>query len=99
MPKYDPLCHYLLNASIDEMRLSFSDIEKILGTPLPLSARKHQSWWANNAGHGHEHVGAWLDAGWRTRHLDLSAGAVAFVRIGPATNRLRELRRPVHTPG
>ncbi len=99
MPKYDPLCRYLLNVSVDEMRLSFTDIERILGTPLPFSARRHQPWWANNAGHGHGHARAWLDAGWRTRNLDRSTGVIEFVRIGPPTRRLQALRMPTNVRG
>lgn len=50
---------------VDPIQLSFNQIEEIIGTDLPLSARSHRAWWANDAV-SHSHSQLWLDAGWRT---------------------------------
>jgi hypothetical protein len=44
--KYDRLRHYLNVQTARSVVLSFREIEKILGGPLPPSARKHSAWWA-----------------------------------------------------
>ncbi|WP_420886144.1 DUF7662 domain-containing protein [Caldanaerobacter subterraneus] len=39
--KYYPLEEYLMNQDSSRIKLSFEDIEKIIGDILPLSASKH----------------------------------------------------------
>lgn len=65
MGKYDPLRDYLGNQSLSEMNLSFREIEKIIGGPLPGSAMRPQ-WWANEANPktGHVQRLAWAAAGY-----------------------------------
>ena len=39
---------------------------------LPLSARMHRPWWANQSrGNGHSHALAWTMAGWETAAVDM----------------------------
>src|SRR5579863_9520838 len=78
--KYDPLRRRLASAPGERLRLSFREIEDILGFDLPTSARTHAPWWANTAG-SHVQAGAWLDAGWRTCQVDVAGEAVSFERI------------------
>ena len=59
-------------------RLSFAQIETVLGFRLPASARAYQAWWANQLGPGHVQANAWLDNGWHTEGLSLDYGAVTF---------------------
>lgn len=66
MGRYDPLNEYLRSASRDEFILSFSDIEKVLGFELPLSAYTYSAWWANG---GHSQAYAWLDAGYKVGRI------------------------------
>jgi len=49
MSKYDPLRTFLENAEpgMQEMTLTFQQVESILGFALPPSARQHRAWWAN----------------------------------------------------
>ena len=47
MGKYDLLRDYLLQCGHNEITLSFSDIESIIGNLLPPSALKYDEWWAN----------------------------------------------------
>lgn len=82
MPKYEPIERHLRSLPRDdECRLSFAQIEAILGSPLPPSARRHQAWWANQRGPGHVQAHAWLNARFHSRDLDLKGGTVAFTPV------------------
>jgi hypothetical protein len=87
MSKYESLPQFLASADGATKRLSFAEIERILGFKLPKSAYEHEAWWSNNAT-GHSHARAWLQAGWRTQDVDLAARKVTFQRAslpqGPA---------------
>jgi hypothetical protein len=76
--KYRPLWEWLLSQSVRQVRLSFTDVERILGFPLPPSSRKHAAHWSSYEGSAV--VRAIHDAGWRARDVDLNAGHVTFVR-------------------
>jgi hypothetical protein len=89
--KYGPLYNHLDGAGRVLVRLTFAEIERVLGDELPPSARKHQAWWANESRGGtHSHARSWLDAGYRTQNLDLNAQTVEFIggrAAGPALLR------------
>lgn len=85
MSKYEPLPQFLAASHISRRRLSFTEIERILGFKLPKSAYEHEAWWSNNAT-GHSHARAWLDAGWRTQDVSLAERKVTF---------LKEIGRPI----
>lgn len=78
--RYQPLHDHLADRSEPVVRMTFSQIERILGATLPDSARKYRPWWANEAAGTHVHARAWLDAGRRTTSVDLNAETVEFVR-------------------
>ncbi len=77
--RYDPLRWYLAERSDPVIRLSFAEIERILGVTLPASARQHRAWWANEQAGSHVHARSWLDAGRRTANVDLNAATADFV--------------------
>jgi hypothetical protein len=79
MSKYEPLPRFLLSLSSSKRTMRFDQIERILGFKLPKSAHNHEAWWSNNAT-GHSHARAWLEAGWRTEHVDLAGQKVTFQR-------------------
>lgn len=79
MSKYDPLKHFLQSRPNDETAMTFSDVERVLGFPLPDSARNWAAWWSNNTG-THVGVRAWRDVGFRTARVDLRGERVTFVR-------------------
>lgn len=79
MSKYEPLPQFLASVGGTAHRMSFSEIERILGFKLPKSAYQHEAWWSNNAT-GHSHARAWLEFGWRTESVDLAARKVTFQR-------------------
>lgn len=59
---------------------SFSEVEWILGQPLPQSARKYRQWWANA---NRPQSVYWAAAGWQTKKVDLVRGKIVFVRALP----------------
>jgi hypothetical protein len=83
--RYLPLTRFLTSRPTGDVRMSFADIERLIGRPLPPSARRHQAWWANTD--THSHASAWLAVGWRTHDLDLAGEAVAFAKRTPARAR------------
>ena len=76
--KYRALHDHLTGLRANEWAATFRDIEAVLGTPLPRSARSHPAWWSNTT--SHSHAKAWLAAGWRTADLNLTRERVSFVR-------------------
>ncbi len=79
MGKYEPLTHYLENQSEEIWEARFSEVERVLGFPLPRSAHDYSAWWANQDP-GHSQTRGWRDAGWETSQVDLSAKKVRFRR-------------------
>jgi hypothetical protein len=83
MSKYEPLPQFLASVGGSLHRMSFTEIERILGFKLPKSAYEHEAWWSNNAT-GHSHARAWMKFGWRTQSIDLAGRKVTFQRSGPS---------------
>ena len=100
MPKYDPLERYLLGLDRTvEHRISFAQVEEILGSPLPPSARTHQAWWANQRGAGHSQAHSWMGAGWHSCDLDLKAQQISFRPVDlPREPKLPGSSLPVTRP-
>jgi hypothetical protein len=90
MSKYEPLEAFLRSLKVSQHRLSFRQVEDLLGFKLPKSALKYPAWWSNDET-GHSHSRAWLHAGWRTEDLDLAARHVTF-------RRALETARPMKDP-
>lgn len=78
--KYEALHRRLTELADNEWHATFRDVEAVLGTSLPRSARRHQAWWSNTT--SHSHARAWLWAGWQTRDVNLDDGTLSFVRTG-----------------
>lgn len=87
--RYRPLEEWLVEqkARAKNIRVSFEDIERVLGDALPASAREHRSWWANDPVSNRQSV-AWLQAGWRVDDVDLAAGEVVFQQSNTALMQL-----------
>ncbi|MBR0724136.1 DUF7662 domain-containing protein [Bradyrhizobium manausense] len=80
MSVYDPLQRKLKSVREPAVRLTFSEIEEILGRPLPASAYKYSAWWDNEKSRpGHAHSFAWLDAGFKAR-VSMKKRTVEFNR-------------------
>lgn len=80
---YAPLSDYLASVETDEARIAFTSLERVLGRPLPASARKHRAWWANDSTGTHSHARAWAGVGWNVDFVDLNAGVVQFRKVHP----------------
>ncbi len=76
MGKYDPLRDYLAGRSGDEARMTFTEVEQLVG-PLPDSARNHRAWWAND---NKVEALAWRAAGWHVASVNQTSGQVVFAR-------------------
>ncbi len=81
MSKYEPLAEALRRQRDDMWVASFAEVERVLGFPLPASARNYREWWANQRSGGHSQTRGWQDAGWRVWKVDLSGKQVTFRRV------------------
>lgn len=80
--KYDPLYRYLSAQKGPTVTMTFSQIETVIGSELPQSARKYGAWWANadpETGQ-HPYSQAWMLAGMRAA-VNLTAESVVFERL------------------
>jgi len=87
--RYSPLRDHLTGAKGSEVRMTFAEVEALVG-PLPSSARSHRAWWSNSSGTSR----AWREAGWHVRSVNQAADEVVFARGAPA----RAPRGPQETP-
>ncbi|MFZ1662881.1 MAG: hypothetical protein WAT77_13060 [Paracoccaceae bacterium] len=80
--KYSELFNRLTSVPNGELSitLTFAEIEELIGTQLPASARTHVAvWWANG---GHVQASAWIDAGFRKKaHQISSANEKSWIRF------------------
>lgn len=83
MGKYEPLGAFLATRPTKEVPMSFSDIEQVIGAPLPPAAGRHPAWWSNNPSNN-VMTKVWLDAGFRTERIDLGGRKLVFRRVAPA---------------
>lgn len=80
MSVYDSLRKTLESERRQAVTLTFSEVEDILGRPLPASAYRFNAWWGNErARPGHTQSRAWLLAGFEAR-VSLQRRTVEFRR-------------------
>lgn len=80
--KYSRLYEELRLEPGPRLKLTISDIEAILGEPLPASARTDRGFWSNRR--SGLQSSAWLEAGFHVEEVDLEAGIIGFVRRSSA---------------
>ena len=92
MSKYGPLRDHLRQQAVREVVLAFSEIEALIGGPLPASAERPQ-WWSNRTNPRTNHVQreAWRAAGYNAC-LVQGSRTVRFQKWGHAPTRAE--RRP-----
>lgn len=78
MGKYTPLTKYLQDLSGREVRLSFAEIEGVLGLRLPERSKSVRAWWSNNPSNN-VMTKAWLAAGYKTAQVDVAGEKLSFV--------------------
>ena len=86
MSKYSALGDYLKRQHGERVPLTFGEIERITGTKLPASAHKHRPWWSNNPDNS-VMTKVWLDAGFESEQVNISARKLVFRRVGKSRSR------------
>jgi DNA-binding transcriptional regulator YiaG len=91
--KYQPLLEYLRRSDRHEITLSFTDIEAMMGEPLPDSARAKKAWWSNRT-KGALQADAWMGAGFLAEAVDMTTEQVTF-RKPPTTYAVQRVGNTV----
>jgi hypothetical protein len=94
--KYEPLGTFLRNQRAQEVPLTFSEIEKITGAKLPPKAQHHRAWWSNNSSNN-VMTKVWLEAGYESARVDMSARKLVFRRVAKAGEGSGGLTKPYAT--
>jgi hypothetical protein len=82
--RYRPLWEWLRSNERREMPMSFTDVERAIGIPLPESCRDHVAHW--HSYQGSAVARAIIDAGWHASGVDVTAGMVTL-SPGPPPRR------------
>lgn len=79
--KYSGLTRYLKfrGAFTDYVKLTFARIDGLIGTNLPMSAYRTETWWNNSSASAH--AKGWLDAGWEVQEVNLKEGYVTLKKV------------------
>jgi hypothetical protein len=80
MGKYENLGAFLQKQRTREVPLTFREIEKITGAKLPPKAQHHRAWWSNNPSNN-VMTKVWLEAGYESAQVDMSARKLVFRRL------------------
>ena len=75
--KYEPLQAHLESVGFDRIRMTFRQIEQVIGSELPGSARKYRAWWSNNPSNS-VMTRAWLGAGYMTEGVSMEHEFLTF---------------------
>ncbi|MCD6446435.1 hypothetical protein J7L49_06600 [Candidatus Bathyarchaeota archaeon] len=94
--RYSALTSYLRfrAAFTDIVKLSFAQIDGVIGDNLPLKAYHDEEWWRNSR--TSVHAKAWLDAGWNVQEVNLQKGYVIFRKTeeGKSRKNVRHIHKP-----
>jgi hypothetical protein len=94
--KYEPLGAFLRGQRSEEVPLTFDEIERITGVKLPPKAQHHRAWWSNNASNN-VMTKVWLEAGYESARVDMSARKLVFRRVAKAGEASGGLAKPYAT--
>jgi DNA-binding transcriptional regulator YiaG len=75
--KYTPLFNYLNECEVDEVTLTLTQIEEMMGDSLPPSAWSQRGWWSNRS-RGALQSFAWMEAGYLVEKIDLNSETITF---------------------
>lgn len=83
MSKYEPLGKYLETKNEQTIRMSFEEIENVLGFELAKSFHKYRVAWLGSAEASPRHVAkaVWQSAGYTVSMVDLVSQYVIFEKI------------------
>lgn len=83
MSTYAKLSEVLAARAGASWKVSFGELERLIGAKLPASAFKYPAWWSNNPSNN-AMTKIWLKAGWRTEQVDIPGQTVVFRRVAAA---------------
>lgn len=78
MSKYEPLTAFLRSRAGRGIKMSFAEIEAVIGQKLPEKSKAQRAWWSNNPSNN-VMTRAWLEAGYRTQLVDVAGETLNFV--------------------
>ena len=84
LSKFENLSAFFAEMKKDNITLSFSEIEKILGFELSPSAREVKQYWSNSD--SHSIAQCWLRYGYKTYAVDLKRETVSFRKLRNAVS-------------
>ena len=93
MGKYEPLTEFLRNQAVNEVKMTFAQIQRVIDARLPPKAQRHRAWWSNNA-LNNVMTRAWIDAGFRSEQVDMKARKLVFRRIVPRASKPQSADAP-----
>lgn len=76
--KYIALTTYLKNSGKNVVKMSFKEIESVLGECLPECAYKYPALWANSE--SHSIAFGWIDAGYMSQNVSITNQTIEFVK-------------------
>ena len=79
MPSWSKLTERLREQGGD-LTLSFREIERVIGGPLPASAHNHAAFWSNSIRNNYSKI--WRDAGFGVTRRGLGPDKICFERVG-----------------
>lgn len=79
---------YLAACTASTVTLTFKELEKIDGRPLPMSARKDRGWWYPRQ-NCNSIAEAWLTEGYSVKYIDLGKEKIQLVRDAAGVSKLR----------
>jgi hypothetical protein len=77
--KYHSLYEHLSRLGETQVSLEFAEIEQLIGSRLPASARANKAFWSNRR-RGALQAAAWMRSGYRVSTVDLERQVVTFAR-------------------
>ena len=90
--KYIALTTYLEKSNQDIVKMSFKEIESILGERLPESAYKYPALWSNSE--SHSIAFGWMDAGYMSQNISIANQTVEFAKRDNVKREAASQRKP-----
>src|SRR5262249_16410955 len=89
MTKYAPLGDYLRKQRGSQVRMTFGQIERLIGGKLPAS-QHNRAWWSNNP-FNNVMTKVWLDAGFVTDQAHIEGRHLVFPRVAKEETPMGQL--------
>lgn len=88
--KYINLTNYLKNINEENVKMSFKDIENLLGEKLCDSAYKYSKFWSNTE--SHSIYFCWFNAGYKKKFVDMRQQMIIFEK-NTNTNNFKNIEK------